>query len=325
MFSSVDKRILITGGTGFAGSHLIEALLQEGYQDVHTTSYSEPPEHLRELLPPENFHKIDLTDSEVTNELFSRLKPDQVYHLASFAFVGESFAKAPQVFQNNLTLQINVLEAVKTHVPQARVMITGSAEEYGVSIDESEIPIDEDHPLRPVNPYAVSKVAQDLLAYSYGLSFDLDIVRVRPFNHIGEGQTTDFVVPAFVSQIVEIERGYRKELKVGNLDSVRDFTDVKDMVRAYIVVMEKGQINEVYNIGSGQGTKLEDLVELIKKLATVKVAVISEAGRRRPHDVPVMIADNTKISQLGWKPEIPLEQTLERIFHWHRQQKKATL
>ena len=131
---------------------MIEALLQEGYQDVHATSYSEPPEHLRELLPPENFHKIDLTDSEVTNELFSRLKPDQVYHLASFAFVGESFAKAPQVFQNNLTLQINVLEAVKTHVPQARVMITGSAEEYGVSIDESEIPIDEDHPLRPVNP-----------------------------------------------------------------------------------------------------------------------------------------------------------------------------
>ncbi len=307
-------RILITGGTGFAGSHLIEALLNEGYEDIYATSYGQVPSELKHLLPEHHFHQIDLTDATATTALIKEIQPDHIYHLASFAFVGESFARAGEVFQNNVTLQINLLDAVREHCPGARVLIVGSAEEYGISESPNELPINEEHPLRPVNPYAVSKVTQDLLGYSFGKSFNLQILRVRPFNHIGERQTTDFVVPAFISQVVAIENGKQDVLRVGNLNSVRDFTDVKDMVRAYITVMEKGLPLEVYNIGSGQGISMAELLEKIKALAKTEIIVEEDQSRMRPADIPEMVADPSKIKQLGWQPRISLDETIRRVF-----------
>lgn len=311
-------RVLITGGTGFAGSHLIEALLAQGYDDVHTTTYGKVLPEVKSLLPRAKFHKLDLTNASATADLIKKLQPEHIYHLAAVAAVGNSFENAGKVFQNNINLQLNLLNAVRQHAPNARVLIVGSAEEYGFS-EPDEIPINEDHPLRPVNPYAVSKVTQDLLGYSFGQSFDLQILRVRPFNHIGERQSKDFVVPAFVSQIVAIEQGHQQVLKVGNLESVRDFTDVKDMVRGYITVMEQAEPLEVYNLGSGQGIKMKALLKQLQDLAKVEVPVEPDPERMRPSDVPEMVANINKIAGLDWEPTIPLEQTLERIFAWHRQ------
>ncbi|MEK7499376.1 MAG: GDP-mannose 4,6-dehydratase, partial [Patescibacteria group bacterium] len=233
-------KILVTGASGFAGSHLVEALKAVGQSDIYGTAYGNSG-YLATLLPQDHIIKVNLTDAEATSTLVEKVQPDQIYHLAAFAFVGESFDRAAELMQNNVTLQLNMLEAVRKHTPKAKLLVIGSAEEYGLSTDKKE-KINEDHPLQPVNPYAVSKIAQDLLGYSYQVSYGLNILRVRPFNHIGERQTPDFAIPAFAKQIVEVEQGKSNSLKVGNLDGVRDFTDVKDMVRAYITVIEKGKV-----------------------------------------------------------------------------------
>lgn len=311
-------RVLITGGTGFAGSHLIEALTEQGYDDIHTTSHGSVVPEIMAFLPEDHFHKVDLTDAEATAQLIEQLQPDHIYHLAAFAFVGKSFEKAPDVFRNNVTLQINVLEAVRQFAPEARVLIVGSAEEYGISESEDELPIDENHALRPVNPYAVSKITQDLLGYAYAHSFKLNVLRVRPFNHIGERQSEDFVVPAFISQIVKIENGEQEALRVGTLETERDFTDVKDVVRAYITVMEKGDPKEVYNIGSGQAISMKALLDMMLSMSETEVRIEEDPDRMRPSDIPIMVADNTKIKTLGWEPQITLEETIKRIFNWYR-------
>jgi GDP-4-dehydro-6-deoxy-D-mannose reductase len=314
-----QPKILITGGTGFAGSHLVEALIKEGYQNVHVTSYSGTNELITNFIGEDNIHKIDLTQKENTARLIKELQPDQIYHLASLAFVGKSFDEADKVLNNNIALQQNLLLAVRDCCKKARLLIIGSAEEYGVSVSEDEIPVNESHIFRPINPYAVSKVAQDMLAYSYHISYKLDLVRVRPFNHIGERQSTDFAIPAFTKQIVAIENGEQEELNVGDLSTIRDFTDVKDMVKAYILVMNQGKSGEVYNIGSGVGVKMSDMVYMLSKLSTKEIKIVVDESRLRPHDIPKMVADNTKIKNLGWSPSISITDTLERIILSFRQ------
>lgn len=313
-----QPKILITGGTGFAGSHLAEALLSRGYENIHVTSHGGESELLANLVGREKVHKLDLTDKDQTNKLIMELLPDQIYHLASFAFVGKSFDRAVDLLNNNTVLQLNLLQAVKEFSPKSRILVVGSAEEYGISLSEDEIPCDEDHKLRPINPYAVSKITQDMLAYVYYVSFDLDIVTVRPFNHIGERQSSDFAIPAFVNQVVAIENGEQEKLMVGNLEAIRDFTDVKDMVEAYILAMNNGVKGEVYNIGSGVGIKMLDLVKILVSLAKKEITFQEEKSRLRPHDVPKMIANNDKIKSLGWSPKIKLEDSLARILEFTR-------
>ncbi len=313
-----QPKILITGGTGFAGSHLVEALLAQGYEDVHVTSFSGSSSYVESLIGKDNIHQLDLTSKENTNSLIQELQPTQIYHLASFAYVGKSFDKAEELLNNNILLQLNLLAAVKEFSPQSRLLVIGSAEEYGISLSDEEIPYDEDHKFRPINPYAVSKITQDMLAYVYYVSFGLDIVTVRPFNHIGERQSSDFAIPAFTNQVVAIERGEQEKLMVGNLTAIRDFTDVKDMMKAYIVAMNKGKKGEVYNIGSGTGVKMSELVDKLISLSTKKIILEEDSSRLRPHDIPKMIANNDKIKSLGWSPEIPLEDSLARIVEFAR-------
>lgn len=320
---SVDKKtakVLVTGGTGFAGSHLIEALVEAGYHHIHTTAYSDSPNFITKNFPQVTIHRLDLTDRQATQVLFAKLRPDHLYHLASFAAVGTSWQKTESIFTNNINLQLSVLEAVRAESPRSRCLIIGSAEEYGLC-QPQDLPISESQPLRPTNPYAVSKVTQSLLAYAYGVSHGLSVINARPFNHIGERQSTSFVVSAFAQQIIDIEAGLQSVIKVGNLEAIRDFTDVKDMVRAYILLMEKGSVGELYNLGSGRGVKIESVLESLIALSTVKIKVERDKDRLRPLDIPKMVADNEKISSLGWKPAISLQQTLERILNWHRSQK----
>lgn len=315
----MSTQILITGGTGFAGSHLVAALKDAGYTDIAVTSYSGEAPDMPEFADV-SVHKLDMTDAAAVGELLKEVQPAQIYHLAAIAAVGKSFEQGAQLLHNNTQLQINLLEAVRLHSPEARVLVIGSAEEYGMSVSEDEVPITESHELRPVNPYGVSKVTQDLLAFAYAQSHNLQIVRVRPFNHIGARQTPEFAVPSFAQQIVAIERGQQHELRVGNLSGIRDFTDVSDMMRAYILLMERGVVGEVYNVGSGTGVSMQSIVDQLTALATVAVPVVVDQSRMRPLDIPKIIANNEKITALGWKPEVPLQESLQQVVEYWRTQ-----
>jgi GDP-4-dehydro-6-deoxy-D-mannose reductase len=314
---SFDAPILITGGTGFAGSHLMEALLERGYHQLHLTHFGSTQPQLPASV---STHSLDLNNREEVSALLEKVQPQAIFHLASIAAVGQSFEQAEKTLINNTLLQLTLLEAIREHAPTARTLIIGSAEEYGLVTLAEDESVDESYPLNPVNPYAVSKVTQDLLAHSYFLSFKLNIIRVRPFNHIGERQTPQFAIPAFAQQIVAIERGQESELKVGNLAAVRDFTDVKDMVRAYITLIEHGQVGEVYNVGSGVGRSMQSIVDELCQLATVPIQVVVDQSKIRPLDLPRMVANNAKISKLGWQPAIPFSETLHRILTYWREQ-----
>ncbi len=308
---SLDQPILITGGTGFAGTHLINALIEKGYTNIHSTHFG--PQPIPEFSIKIEFHALNLTDPSATEELLAELKPSAIYHLASFAAVGKSFERAASLLNNNITLQLNILNAAVKSCPEARMLIIGSAEEYGrTNLQEGES-IDESFPLNPSEPYGVSKVAQDLLAQTFFYAFKLPVIRVRPFNHIGEGQTADFVVSSFASQIAAIEKGTQKTLKVGNLTAVRDFTDVKDMVKAYILLMEQGKPGEVYNAGSGNSYTIQYILDSLIKISGKDITVETDPSRMRPSDIPYFTANSNKLKALGWQTTIPIEQTLQRI------------
>lgn len=319
-------KVLITGGTGFVGSHLVEALLSQNYsQDrsqIYVTSYSAANESfVASLLPADNIHQLDLTDQKATFSLIKTLKPDQIFHLASLAAVGKSYENIKKVIDNNTQLQLNLLEAVKQFSPHTRILTIGSAMEYDLSHDypgfnpEQTV---EEYPLGPASPYGVSKTTQDLLAYAYQQSFGLNIIRVRPFNHIGERQTPDFAIPAFAQQIAAVENNKQESIRVGNLTAIRDFTDVKDMVQAYILLMKKGKSGNVYNVGSGQGYTMQKVLEMMLELSTAEIRIEKDPTRIRPADITAAVADYSKIAQLGWQPRIELKDTLQRIINYWR-------
>ncbi|MDO5561266.1 MAG: GDP-mannose 4,6-dehydratase [bacterium] len=301
------QKILITGGTGFAGTHLLKALQKRDTEDeIHLTSLHE------HQLPGVQVHALNLIDAAAVEKLIQDIQPDQIYHLASLAGVADSFKDPQTVINNNFQLTLNVLEAVRKFAPQAKILLISSAEIYKPNLEGR--PIAEDGLLEPSNPYAASKAAQDLLASAYGQSFNLNIVRARPFNHIGPGQNKGFVVADFASQIAAIEKDDQiHEIKVGNLKAARDFTDVDDMMRAYILLMEKGARGEVYNIGRGQAIKIQAILDQLLALAHKKIDVIIDQERLRPIDIPTIVADNRKIAALGWQAEVPLEETLAHI------------
>ncbi|MCL4208655.1 GDP-mannose 4,6-dehydratase [Patescibacteria group bacterium] len=307
--------ILITGGTGFAGTHLVEYLLSQKERNIHVTSHSGRDNFLGDLIPKENIHKLDLSNQKEVEDLIKNLQPDHVYHLASISTVENSFEKMREIMQNNIDLQINVLDAIKKFSKESKVLVITSAEQY----KKSEEKLSETSAIEPNNPYAVSKATQDMLAYVYSV-LGLKIIRARPFNHIGERQKTNFAVPAFASQIAKIEKNQQDILKVGNLEAIRDFTDVKDMVRAYHLLMTKGEIGEVYNIGSGFGIKVKDVLEKLTRMAKVKIHVVEDPARMRPVDNHFIVADNSKIVALGWHPTIPIDQTLTRTLNYFRSQ-----
>lgn len=291
-------RVLVTGAHGFAGSHLLE-LLQSKKYDVYAP----------------HFDLLNATD--VTANI-GRKQFEGVIHLAAIAQAGASFNSPGKILRNNILAELNLLEALRAQHSKARILILGSADEYGRGSDE---PVHEDTPLLPISPYAVSKIGQDFLALQYHLAYGMNIIRVRPFNHIGERQALGFVVPDFAKQIVEIEKtGKPGVIHVGNLEPTRDFTDVKDMVRAYELALLKGVAGEVYNIGSGKGIKIRDLLDTLIRLSTAKITINVDQSRMRP-DEPKLVCDPSKFQKLtGWKAHIPLEETLERVLECWRNQ-----
>lgn len=306
------RRVLITGATGFVGTHLTAhlAAAYPGWQVTGTTRHG--ADAAAQLVC------CDLRDPDVVMSLVNAVQPEMVVHLAGQSNVPASFADPEATLANNILGTLHLLDACRTHAPRARLLIVSSNEVYGPTPPEAQ-PLREDRPLRPVNPYAVSKAAQEMLALQYAHSYDLDIVVARPFNHIGPGQTDRFVVSAFARQVVEVERGERRSVSVGNLNAARDFTDVRDVVRAYALLLERGARGGVYNIGRGTAIQIAGVLDMLCRLAHVEIAVERDPVRMRPSDAPVMMGDTTRLRQAtGWEPEIPLAQSLREILAWWR-------
>lgn len=310
-------RVLITGIGGFAGSFLAEHLLECGYP-VWGIVRSDAG-HAAHLEDRVQLRTADVVERDGVRKVLEEARPERVYHLAAQAFVPTSWDAPWETLETNVRGQLNVFLALLELDLPARVLVVGSNEEYG-AIRPEALPLDEATPFRPNSPYAVSKIAQDMLGLQYWESHDVHAVRVRPFNHIGPRQSPQFVAASFAKQIAEIEAGVRPPvLKVGNLDAKRDFTDVRDVVRAYHLVLERGDPGEVYNVGSGEAHSVQELLDILVEASSVDVRVEPDPTRMRPSDVPVSYADISKItSVVGWEPRISFEESVRSVLAYWR-------
>jgi GDP-4-dehydro-6-deoxy-D-mannose reductase len=318
-------RALITGITGFAGSHLADYLLahQPQVEIYGTRRWRSPMDNLAHLAPELASGKIklietDLRDYSSVRTCLEEARPDYVFHLAAQSFVPTSWSAPAETLNTNIVGQTNIFEAIRHLGLDPVVQIACSSEEYGLVYPE-ETPIKESNPLRPLSPYAVSKVAQEYLGYQYFMSYGLKVIRTRGFNHTGPRRGDVFVTSNFAKQLASIKLGLQEPvIRVGNLDAVRDFTDVRDMVRAYWLGVTKAKPGEVYNIATGYGITIRELLDRLIELAGVEVTVQPDPARMRPSDVEILIGDSSKFrADTGWQPEIPLEQTLrDVVFYW---------
>ncbi|MBI5171031.1 MAG: GDP-mannose 4,6-dehydratase [Candidatus Eisenbacteria bacterium] len=314
------RKVLITGVTGFAGSHLVEFLHSRGDCEIHGIyrwrSRMENIEHLTQLI---TLHECDLRDAMNTYDTIARIRPDWIFHLAAQSFVPTSWVAPSESLSTNVMAQVNIFEAVRRLGLKTRIQLACSSEEYGM-VHPEETPIKETNPLRPLSPYAVSKVAQDMLGYQYWMSWKVDSVRTRGFNHEGPRRGPVFVASDFAKQIADIEKGKKAPiLHVGNLEAKRDFTDVRDMVRAYVLALEKCEPGEVYNIASGSCWTIQALLDHLLSLTKVKIEVKEDPARLRPSDVPILLGDNSKfVKATGWQPTIKFEQTLSDMLEYWR-------
>jgi GDP-4-dehydro-6-deoxy-D-mannose reductase len=273
--------------------------------------------------PLPSFVETIVCDLEVPEAVVHALRlarPGRIFHLAAQSSPRVSLEDPAGTLRTNLFGLLHLLEAVRKLDLKPRILIVGSAEEYG-RVDPSDLPVREDAPLRPSSPYAVSKVAQEYLARQYAAAYDVDPVLTRTFNHTGSGRGEGFAESSFAKQIAEIEAGKRPAVvSVGNLDAVRDFTDVRDVCRAYVALLDRGERGEAYNVCSGRGVTIRRVLDATLALASVRVDVRVEAARLRPLDVPALVGDPTRIeSTTGWKPHVPLESTLRYLLEYWRQ------
>lgn len=311
---------LIIGGAGFVGAYLVRHLKNDLGQDVVVTKMPREQVNVDGVDMSEiQVCDLDILDKEAVVVLFCTVHPDCIYHLAAQSSVSVSWKNPELTIDVNVKGGVNILEALRELDYKPRVLFIGSGEEYGHILPD-ETPIKEDNVSRPGNIYAATKACQNMLARIYADAYNLDVMMVRAFNHIGPNQLPLFVVADFCKQVAEIEAGNREPvIKVGNLSARRDFTDVRDVVRAYALLMESGRAGETYNIGSGHAIAIEDLLRCILDNSSVDIRVEVDSEKLRPVDVPIIEADTTKIyKETGWKPEIPLEQTIRETLDFWR-------
>jgi GDP-4-dehydro-6-deoxy-D-mannose reductase len=316
-----DLRVLITGITGFAGSHLVAYCLSRGDAEVFGTArWRSRMDNVEHITDDITLLDCDLKDAVAVRHCLSQVRPDYIFHLAAQSFVPTSWKAPVETMMTNVVGQINICEAMRELKLESRVQLACSSEEYGM-VYPDEIPIKESNPLRPLSPYGVSKVAQDLLGYQYHQSYGLHTIRTRGFNHTGPRRGDVFVSSNFARQIAMIEKKKQEPvLQVGNLEARRDFTDVRDMIKGYWLALEKGQPGEVYNIGSGKDVTIQKMLDILLGFSSIEIEVQQAADRMRPSDVEVLCADNTKFcSFTGWKPEIPFEKTMEDLLNYWRE------
>jgi GDP-4-dehydro-6-deoxy-D-mannose reductase len=309
-------RALITGIGGFVGRHLLEHLAEEG---DHVFGLGRATDLLG-MRSSVRIATTDLSDRAAVERFVREVQPEAVYHLAAQSSPADSLVDPWGTIGNNLLAQINLFEALLSAGLKPRVLVVGSSDEYG-PVQPQDVPTHENVPLRPATPYAVSKVGQDVMGFQYFAQHQLPVIRVRPFNHTGPGHDARFVIPSFARQLAEIEAGVREPvLRVGNLDVARDFTDARDMVRAYRLAVVAGVPGEVYNLGRGRSVRIADAVDELIGLCRVSVQTRVDPGLLRPADVPRQEADTRKFTTLtGWQPRIPWHTTLTDTLEYWRE------
>jgi GDP-4-dehydro-6-deoxy-D-mannose reductase len=305
--------IFITGATGFVGTHLRSYLLQATDWILVGTAFPRAPE---DTHPSDREYLIylDLRDRTSIEAALRDHQPDFIVHLAAQSHVPTAYHKPWETLENNILGQLNLLESCLALKIAPRILVIGSGEEYGRA-EECDLPFRETHPLRPENPYSVSKVTQDVMGYQYYRSYDLPVLRVRPFNHVGPGQSDRFVLPAFASQIAEIEAGKRDPVMyVGNLAPKRDFTDVRDVVRAYHQILVSGTAGEVYNVASGQPRSIRQILDTLLHFSQRTIKVEVDPDRYRPADVPVIYGSAEKLTRdTGWSQRHSIDDTIHDV------------
>ena len=315
-------RALITGITGFAGSHLAEFILAhhpdvEVYGIMRWRSRTENIEGIRQRV---QLIECDVRDATSVKTLLGQVRPDKIFHLAAQSFVPSSWNAPAESLTTNVLGQLHIFEAIRGLDIDPWIQIACSSEEYGL-VHEDELPIKETNPLRPLSPYAVSKVGQDYLGYQYHMSFGMNVVRTRGFNHDGPRRGDVFVSSNFAKQLIEVEKGKRPPvIYVGNLEARRDFTDVRDIVRGYWLSLERCEAGEVYNLCSGKAYSIKEVLDRLIEISGVEVKIEEDPARLRPSDVPVLLGDYSKFHEAtGWEPEIPYEKTLADMLDYWRE------
>ncbi len=311
------KKALITGAAGFVGSHLTEYLNKNNIQVTTLIHPKHSIENLKQFTKKISKIEIDLLKKRSLKKIDFK-DYNYLFHLAAFSSPAQSFHYPQLTLKNNIFGQINLLEEVARQKSKVKILIVGSADEYG-DVEKKYLPVNEDTPLAPTSPYAVSKVAQDMLGYQFFLNNGLNIVRVRPFNHIGPRQSTKFVVPAFASQIAKIETIGKGIIKVGNLNTWRDITDVRDIVKAYLLALDKGRVGDVYNLGSAKAVRIADILTKLISLSSVEVKIVQDRSLFRKVEIQRIYCDYSKFKKdTGWEPTIPLEKTLFDTIEYER-------
>lgn len=318
-------KILITGITGMVGSHLAEYILNNHPEDeVHgLLRWRSPLDNIRGILPRINLHYAELRDLNSLVTLIGKVKPARIFHLAAQSYVTVSFDSPADTLQTNVIGTTNLLDALRITGCDAKVHICSSSEVYG-QVTKDEVPINEKNAFRPASPYAVSKVGEDMIALQYFLSYGIQTVRTRMFTHTGPRRGDVFAESAFAKQIALIEAGLSQgPVRVGNLESVRTFTDVRDAVRAYWLLLEKCPGGEVYNIGGNRTMTIGQMLDMLKSMAKCPIAHEVDPNLLRPSDVTLQIPDISKFqAATGWQPEISVEKTLEDLLNYQRAQIK---
>ncbi|WP_252221701.1 MULTISPECIES: GDP-mannose 4,6-dehydratase [unclassified Clostridium] len=305
-------RALITGVNGFVGHYLSQYLIEQGYEVYGTV--------IEDNIKMDNVKilKMNLLNKKEVNETIKNINPEQIYHLAGQSAVGLSWDNPTLTMNVNINGTINLLDAVRNNNINTKILIIGSSDEYGI-IKPEECPINEQHKLNPNSPYAISKMTQEEISKLYIKSYKMNIIMVRAFNHIGPMQSKNFVVSDFASRIAEIEKGAEAIIRVGNLEAYRDFTDVRDIVKGYELLMSYGKIGEIYNIGSGKPYKIQQILDILLSLSTTNINVEIDKNRLRPSDVPIIQCDNSKIkSHTNWSIEYDIKDTLKDTLDYWR-------
>lgn len=315
-------RVLVTGITGFVGSHFAEFALAQGAEVFGSFRWRSKTENIDHLRSRISLVECDLRDLSSVQNLLAISTPDMIIHLAAQSFVQASWQTPAETLHTNVISQVNLLEGIRGRgLRGPRFLVIGSSEEYGL-VHADELPIKETNALRPLSPYAVSKVTQDLMGYQYFKSYGVPIVRSRAFNHEGPRRDEVFVTSNFAKQVALIEAGLREPtIFVGNLKAVRDYTDVRDIVRGYWLLLERGEPGEVYNLCSGHGWSIQEILDFFLAASHVpSIAVREDPARLRPSDVPTLIGDGAKVARaVGWQPQIPFKQTLRDLLdYWRR-------
>ena len=314
-------RILITGITGFVGSHLAEMALARGAEVSGSLRWRSKTEHIEHIRDRLTLVESDLRDLLSVRTVLEQARPDWIIHLAAQSFVHASWSTPVETFTTNVVSQMNLFEAMRQLGSKARFLVIGSSEEYGL-VHPDELPVRETNSLRPLSPYAVSKVAQDLMGWQYFKSYGMHIVRARAFNHSGPRRGDTFATSNFAKQVAEIEAGLREPVVlVGDLKPTRDFSDVRDIIRGYWLLLERGAPGEVYNLCSGVDWSIERVLNfLIERSGARNIEVRQDPARLRPSDVPALRGSAEKAERaVGWRPAIPLEKTLTDLLEYWRQ------